>query len=210
MTPPRPPSGRQRPLHSERTEGSGSWDTLEWNKLNSQHTASGSSSTSFANLSCLLESERVIVEVSPESASQFGELVADPVTNELLHYTEKPETFVSDRINCCVYVFTPDIFTAIRLRDVSSQRKDTGKKQVTKILQHNVYVYIFKSPLILVPFSLVLAILRRVSSFEALQLATRLVCSNPDRVNDIVINREVVINFVANAPTAEQLDAVTI
>ncbi|CAF2065547.1 unnamed protein product [Brassica napus] len=134
-----------RTSYSERTEGSGSWDTLEWNKLNSQHTASGSSSTSFANLSCLLESERVIVEVSPESASQFGELVADPVTNELLHYTEKPETFVRDRINCCVYVFTPDIFTAIRLRDVSSQRKDT-------------------------------AILRRVSSFEALQPATRFVC----------------------------------
>ncbi|KAH0943606.1 hypothetical protein HID58_003243 [Brassica napus] len=82
-----------------------------------------------------------MILVSPESASQFGELVADPVTNELLHYTEKPETFVSDRINCCVYVFTPDIFTAIRLRDVSSQRKDT-------------------------------AILRRVSSFEALQQAT--------------------------------------
>ncbi|CAN7081047.1 unnamed protein product, partial [Brassica oleracea var. botrytis] len=116
--------------------------------IKSQHTASGSSSTSFANLSCLLESERVIVEVYISmslSASQFGELVADPVTNELLHYTEKPETFVSDRINCCVYVFTPDIFTAIRLRDVSSQRKDT-------------------------------AILRRVSSFEALQPATRFVC----------------------------------
>ncbi|KAF2586810.1 hypothetical protein F2Q70_00037542 [Brassica cretica] len=65
MTPPRPPSGRQRPLRyysdSERTEGGGgSWDTLEWNKLD--QTASGSSSTSFANLSCLLESERVIVE----------------------------------------------------------------------------------------------------------------------------------------------------
>ena len=35
-----------------------------------------------------------LVQVSAESASQFGELVADPVTNELLHYTEKPETFV--------------------------------------------------------------------------------------------------------------------
>lgn len=34
------------------------------------------------------------VQVSAESANQFGELVADPVTNELLHYTEKPETFV--------------------------------------------------------------------------------------------------------------------
>ncbi|KAJ6875414.1 mannose-1-phosphate guanyltransferase alpha-like isoform X1 [Populus alba x Populus x berolinensis] len=64
----------------------------------------------------------LVIKVSAESASQFGELVADPDTNELLHYTEKPETFVSDRINCGVYVFTPEIFTAIQ--DVSSQRKD--------------------------------------------------------------------------------------
>ncbi|KAK9925855.1 hypothetical protein M0R45_023118 [Rubus argutus] len=64
----------------------------------------------------------LVIKVSAESANQFGELVADPVTNELLHYTEKPETFVSDRINCGVYIFTPDIFNAIE--GVSSQRKD--------------------------------------------------------------------------------------
>ncbi|KAK4767890.1 hypothetical protein SAY87_003031 [Trapa incisa] len=64
----------------------------------------------------------LVIKVSAESASQFGELVADPVTNELLHYTEKPETFVSDRINCGVYVFTPNIFAAIQ--NVSTQRKD--------------------------------------------------------------------------------------
>ncbi|KAL4323855.1 hypothetical protein GQ457_11G030800 [Hibiscus cannabinus] len=82
----------------------------------------------------------LVIKVSAESANQFGELVADPATNELLHYTEKPETFVSDRINCGVYVFTPDIFTAIQ--GVSSQRK-------------------------------VRANMRRLSSFEALQSATR-------------------------------------
>ncbi|XWS37395.1 hypothetical protein CRYUN_Cryun19dG0039300 [Craigia yunnanensis] len=82
----------------------------------------------------------LVIKVSAESASQFGELVADPVTNELLHYTEKPETFVSDYINCGVYVFTPDIFTAIQ--GVSSQRKDRAN-------------------------------LRHLSSFEALQSATR-------------------------------------
>ncbi|KAB2073251.1 hypothetical protein ES319_A07G070500v1 [Gossypium barbadense] len=82
----------------------------------------------------------LVIKVSAESASEFGELVADPVTNELLHYTEKPETFVSDRINCGVYVFTPDIFTAIQ--GVSSRRKDRAN-------------------------------LRRLSSFEALQSATR-------------------------------------
>ncbi|KAL1187840.1 Phosphatidylinositol-3-phosphatase myotubularin-1 [Cardamine amara subsp. amara] len=61
MTPPRPPSGRQRSLRdyseSEKMDVTGSWDTLEWTKLDS---ASGSGS--FANLSCLLESERVIIE----------------------------------------------------------------------------------------------------------------------------------------------------
>lgn len=36
----------------------------------------------------------MFMQVSAESANQFGELVADPVTKELLHYTEKPETFV--------------------------------------------------------------------------------------------------------------------
>ncbi|XP_059443481.1 uncharacterized protein LOC132175528 [Corylus avellana] len=82
----------------------------------------------------------LVIKVSAESANQFGELVADPVTNELLHYTEKPETFVSDRINCGVYIFTPDIFTAIQ--GVSTQLKDRAN-------------------------------LRRVSSFEALQSATR-------------------------------------
>lgn len=113
--------------------------------------------------------------MSAESANQFGELVADPITNEVLHYTEKPETFVSnscylifisfydlhmqpkhqfhvictslkirflltlndtallwngsmsqvsDLINCGVYVFTPDIFTAIQ--DAIMQRNDRG------------------------------------------------------------------------------------
>ncbi|KAA8530283.1 hypothetical protein F0562_004992 [Nyssa sinensis] len=82
----------------------------------------------------------LVIKVSAESASQFGELVADPITKELLHYTEKPETFVSDLINCGVYVFTPEIFTAIQ--DVFTHREDRAN-------------------------------LRRVSSFEALQLATR-------------------------------------
>ncbi|KAL9273577.1 Mannose-1-phosphate guanyltransferase alpha-B-like protein [Drosera capensis] len=82
----------------------------------------------------------LVIKVSAESANQFGELVADPETNELLHYTEKPETFVSDRINCGVYVFTLDIFMAIQ--GVSTQQQDRAN-------------------------------LRRMSSFEALQSATR-------------------------------------
>ncbi|KAL0898054.1 hypothetical protein Bca101_082015 [Brassica carinata] len=63
-------------------------------------------------------------KVSAEAASQFGELVADPDTKELLHYTEKPETFVSDLINCGVYVFTSDIFKAIE--GVYNQMRETS------------------------------------------------------------------------------------
>nr|VDD64476.1 unnamed protein product [Brassica oleracea] len=117
----------------------------------------------------------LVIKVSPELASQFGELVADPVTNELLHYTEKPETFVSDRINCGVYVFTPDIFTAIR--DVSSQTKDTGnsgnKDLTTKCVFSLLSLLHLQSPSHVYPLRFVVATLRRVSSVEALQPATR-------------------------------------
>lgn len=82
----------------------------------------------------------LVIKVSAESAHQFGELIADPNTKELLHYTEKPETFVSDLINCGVYVFTPDFFTAIQ--GVLTHREDRAN-------------------------------IRQVSSFEALQSATR-------------------------------------
>ncbi|XP_071731096.1 uncharacterized protein [Rutidosis leptorrhynchoides] len=64
----------------------------------------------------------LVIKVSAESASEFGELVLDPVTKELLHYTEKPETFVSDLINCGVYIFTPEIFNVIQ--DIRTNRED--------------------------------------------------------------------------------------
>ena len=43
--------------------------------------------------------------VSRGSALNLGCLVQDPSTKEVLHYVEKPRTFVSDLISCGVYVF---------------------------------------------------------------------------------------------------------
>ncbi|KAJ4974167.1 hypothetical protein NE237_007341 [Protea cynaroides] len=97
----------------------------------------------------------LVIKVSAESANQFGELVADPITNELLHYTEKPETFVSDLINCGVYIFSPDIFTVIQ--DVSTQRKDRAN-------------------------------LRRLSSFEALQSATKTLATDFVRLDQDILS----------------------
>ncbi|KAK6928246.1 Nucleotidyl transferase domain [Dillenia turbinata] len=97
----------------------------------------------------------LVIKVSAESANQFGELVADPLTKELLHYTEKPETFVSDLINCGVYVFTPEIFTAIQ--GVFTNRQDRAN-------------------------------LHHISSFEALQSATRSVPTDFVRLDQDILS----------------------
>ncbi|XP_026878341.1 mannose-1-phosphate guanyltransferase alpha-A isoform X2 [Electrophorus electricus] len=43
----------------------------------------------------------------------YGCIVENDQTSEVLHYVEKPGTFVSDVINCGIYLFTPDIFEHI-------------------------------------------------------------------------------------------------
>nr|XP_020647757.1 mannose-1-phosphate guanyltransferase alpha isoform X1 [Pogona vitticeps] len=43
----------------------------------------------------------------------YGCIVANADTHEVLHYVEKPSTFVSELINCGIYLFTPAIFRHI-------------------------------------------------------------------------------------------------
>ncbi|EOA19343.1 hypothetical protein CARUB_v10000224mg [Capsella rubella] len=59
MTALRPLPGRSRSLRysSEKMEGTGSWDVLEWTKLDS-----ASWSSSYSNLDCLLEAEKILFE----------------------------------------------------------------------------------------------------------------------------------------------------
>ncbi|ONL94567.1 Mannose-1-phosphate guanylyltransferase 1 [Zea mays] len=64
----------------------------------------------------------LVNKVSAESANQFGELVADPETNELLHYTEKPETFVSVSALCCF--ICSSIFPVETLHAISASEID--------------------------------------------------------------------------------------
>ncbi|XP_044294310.1 mannose-1-phosphate guanyltransferase alpha isoform X1 [Varanus komodoensis] len=45
----------------------------------------------------------------------YGCIVANADTHEVLHYVEKPSTFVSELINCGIYLFTPAIFYHIGL-----------------------------------------------------------------------------------------------
>jgi mannose-1-phosphate guanylyltransferase len=58
----------------------------------------------------------------PEFTSNYGCIVKDQ-RGEIMHYVEKPETFVSDLINCGVYVFSPRIFDEIG-SIISTQSKE--------------------------------------------------------------------------------------
>lgn len=46
-------------------------------------------------------------EANRRQAHNFGSLVEDINTHKVLHYVEKPETFVSEVINCGIYIFSP-------------------------------------------------------------------------------------------------------
>ncbi|CAH1252936.1 GMPPA [Branchiostoma lanceolatum] len=52
-------------------------------------------------------------EASREQALNYGCLVENTDTHEVLHYVEKPGTFVSSIINCGVYLFSPEVFKHI-------------------------------------------------------------------------------------------------
>ncbi|KAJ8352410.1 hypothetical protein SKAU_G00238860 [Synaphobranchus kaupii] len=48
-----------------------------------------------------------------KQSMNYGCIVENQQTHEVLHYVEKPSTFVSDIINCGIYLFTPEIFQHI-------------------------------------------------------------------------------------------------
>ncbi|KAK2745103.1 Proteasome subunit alpha type-2 [Myotisia sp. PD_48] len=63
------------------------------------------------------DAEAVILgtRVSNDAATNFGCLVSDSHTKRVLHYVEKPESHLSNLINCGVYLFATEcIFPSIR------------------------------------------------------------------------------------------------
>ncbi|TKA71918.1 hypothetical protein B0A49_03772 [Cryomyces minteri] len=63
------------------------------------------------------DAEAVILgtRVSNEAATNFGCIVSDPQSNRVLHYVEKPESHISNLINCGVYLFSTEcIFPSIK------------------------------------------------------------------------------------------------
>jgi mannose-1-phosphate guanylyltransferase len=66
----------------------------------------------------------LVNEISPEAATNYGCIVSDPQTHEVLHYVEKPSSYISSTINCGVYLFDTSLFGFIR--DVMNKVPNLG------------------------------------------------------------------------------------
>lgn len=72
-------------------------------------------------------------KVSPDDANNFGCIVWDPDTAEVIHYVEKPETHISSTINCGVYIFDGSIFDQIK---ESIRLKNERNKEISNSIFH--------------------------------------------------------------------------
>ncbi len=63
-------------------------------------------------------------EATESQSMNYGCIVEDKVTHEVLHYVEKPETYVSSLINCGIYLFNCDLFDVIKEQLATSPDQD--------------------------------------------------------------------------------------
>lgn len=52
-------------------------------------------------------------EATRQQSLNYGCMVTNKSTNEVTHYVEKPNSYVSTLINCGVYVFSLEVFQVI-------------------------------------------------------------------------------------------------
>ncbi|KAK0247274.1 hypothetical protein LTS09_017580 [Friedmanniomyces endolithicus] len=84
------------------------------------------------------DAEAVILgtRVPNDSATNFGCIVSDAHSKRVLHYVEKPESHISNLINCGVYLFaTEAIFPSIKNRTYLPQDADDEDGEKTEVIR---------------------------------------------------------------------------
>ncbi|CEG83031.1 Putative Mannose-1-phosphate guanylyltransferase [Rhizopus microsporus] len=64
-------------------------------------------------------------KVPRDRATKYGCLIADPESNQVLHYVEKPDTYISDLISCGVYLFDVAVFQEIKKAIDAKKERET-------------------------------------------------------------------------------------
>ena len=66
--------------------------------------------------------EGTIVVTQVYDPSKYGAVVYDPASGVMQKYVEKPQSFISNRINAGFYIFQPSILDRIENRPTSLER----------------------------------------------------------------------------------------
>lgn len=66
-------------------------------------------------------------QVPASEATKYGCLVADNETNQVLHYVEKPDTFISDLISCGVFLFDIAVFAEMKKALEKKESQEQGE-----------------------------------------------------------------------------------
>eukprot|EP00965_Chrysotila_dentata_P165089 5451766-Pleurochrysis_carterae.AAC.1 len=69
-----------------------------------------------------------VLTTRTDTPSEYGVVVSDERTGRVLHFVEKPETYVSELINAGVYAFSPSIFSLIRADCAVSMNEATARE----------------------------------------------------------------------------------
>jgi len=77
-------------------------------------------------------------EATEKQSVNYGCIVEDKETHQVLHYVEKPETFVSTTINCGVYLFNRQIFEFIGNVNKQVQSDLTASMNQVPISMHSI------------------------------------------------------------------------
>ena len=54
-------------------------------------------------------------EATRQQSVNYGCIVEDKTTHEILHFVEKPNSYVSTIINCGVYIFSLEVFKMLQV-----------------------------------------------------------------------------------------------
>ncbi|XP_020854824.1 mannose-1-phosphate guanylyltransferase catalytic subunit beta isoform X1 [Phascolarctos cinereus] len=67
--------------------------------------------------------EGTIVVTKVEEPSKYGVVVSDTVTGRIHRFVEKPQVFVSNKINAGMYIFSPSVLQRIQLQPTSIEKE---------------------------------------------------------------------------------------
>ena len=82
-------------------------------------------------------------EATRQQSLNYGCVVEDNTDHTVLHYVEKPGTYVSTSINCGVYIFSKEVFPMLKEVFKKKQARLGSKQCISDIFTYSSIILIF-------------------------------------------------------------------